>query len=190
MNRNHKIVLAAAAFIIFLAIALTGIMMERLTPAQSPRPTEPAVPPSPAAAPTVAAPASASGQQPAASVGPVRGGQPGLSGEEGLKRILAEALARDFPEIELTDDARSRLSAAVAAIRHSLRSLRAVERTPETAAALKELDQRRDAALREFERITGVPFQEFMRRAPEEGGIDEEDADAEEAVLLPLSPPP
>jgi hypothetical protein len=190
MKRIQKILLAAAAFLVLLAMAFTVVMIGSLKPTEWPRPSERAAPTLPPAAPAEPESASTSGQQPEAPAGSIRGGQPEISGDEGLKRMLAEALARDFPEIELTEDALYRLSEAVAAIRDSLRSLRAVERTPETAAALKALEQRRDAALIEFERITGVPFQELLRRASEEGGIDEEDADADEVVLLPLSPRP
>ena len=49
-----------------------------------------------------------------------------------------------------------------------------MERSSENVEAIKELQERRDHAMWDFERITGMSAMEFMLRAPEEGGIDHE----------------
>jgi hypothetical protein len=197
MSRVQKLLLAALAAAVLLVAAVAALMIRGLSPVEGPGPTgRPVVvePPATSAAPASApAPASIPALPPPSAA--LQGGtepppEAKPAGGEDLKRVLAEALARDFPEIELSEDDLSRLSAAVSDIRDSLQGLRAGDGTPETAAARKEFENRRDAALIQFERITGMSFQAFMRRASADGGVDEGDSDADEVILLPLAPRP
>ena len=73
----------------------------------------------------------------------------------------------NFSETELVE-----LTDAVITIRESMQTMRAMERTGENVEVLKETRDRRDQAILDFERITGMNALEFMLRAPAEGGID------------------
>jgi hypothetical protein len=64
------------------------------------------------------------------------------------------------------------LSEVVLTLRGALQDLRQSERSAENFALFRQLEDRRDKALGDFERITGMSFEEFMRRAPSEGGLD------------------
>lgn len=92
--------------------------------------------------------------------------------ENELYPLLASAIKSDFPELALTDAEIRQLSEAAAAIRRSLDGLRDVERADGNIALIRQLEDQRDQALWDFERITGVSLGEFMRRAPSEGGLD------------------
>ena len=91
---------------------------------------------------------------------------------EDIQDMLAEALEAEFPELVLNETELIELTDAVISIRQSMQTLRAMERTGENVEAFKETRERRDQAILDFERITGMDALEFMIRAPAEGGID------------------
>ena len=91
---------------------------------------------------------------------------------EDIQDMLAEALESEFPELELNETELIELIDAVISIRESMQTIRAMERTGENVEAFKETRERRDQAMLDFERITGMNALEFMLRAPAEGGID------------------
>jgi len=91
---------------------------------------------------------------------------------EEIQDMLTEALEAEFPELELNETELVELTDAVITIRESMQTMRAMERTGENVEALKETRDRRDQAILDFERITGMNALEFMLRAPAEGGID------------------
>jgi hypothetical protein len=89
-----------------------------------------------------------------------------------LDVLLAEALAADFPELELKQDELQELSEAVIRFRESTKDLRLIQRSSNNAETLNNLMEQRDQAMLDFERISGMSIIEFMRRAPAEDGID------------------
>ena len=91
---------------------------------------------------------------------------------EEIQGMLAEALEAEFPELELNETEMIELTDAVISIRESMQTMRALERTGENVEAFNETRERRDQAMLDFERITGMNALEFMIRAPAEGGID------------------
>ena len=91
---------------------------------------------------------------------------------EDIQDMLAEALEAEFPELELNETEFVELTDAVISIRESMQTMRTMERTGENVEAFKETRERRDQAMLDFERITGINALEFMLRAPAEGGID------------------
>lgn len=93
---------------------------------------------------------------------------------EEIQDMLTEALKEEFPELDLNEAEIEELTNVVITIRQSLESMRYMERSSENVEAIKELQERRDHAMWDFERITGMSAMEFMLRAPEEGGIDHE----------------
>lgn len=102
--------------------------------------------------------------------------------------VLAAALARDFPELNLSGREMAELNATLAELEQTVRGIRGLEQGAADAGALKEFQGRRDRVLREFERIAGMSLAEFLRRAPAEGGIDTGEDDDEEIILEPLAP--
>ncbi len=141
-------------------------------------PVEQKVAPAPPVRPDkslLAAPASAPEEDPAAPAAYAR------------KDVLAAALARDFPELSLSESELAELNATLAELEQTVRGIRGLEQGAADAGALKEFQGRRDRALREFERIAGMSLAEFLRRAPAEGGIDTGEDDDEEIILEPLS---
>ena len=93
---------------------------------------------------------------------------------EDIQDMLADALEAEFPELQLNETELIELTDAVISIRESMQTMRALERTGENVEAFKEIRERRDQAILDFERITGMDALEFMIRAPAEGGIDRE----------------
>jgi len=91
-----------------------------------------------------------------------------------IKYMLAEALDEEFPELDLNETEIEDLTDAVITIRESMEDLRYVERSGENVEVIRELEEQRDQAMLDFERITGMSAMEFMRRAPAEGGIDKD----------------
>jgi len=93
---------------------------------------------------------------------------------EEIRDMLTEALKEDFPELDLNEAEIAELTDVVITIRQSMESIRYMERSSKNVETIKELQERRDQAMWDFERITGMSAMEFMLRAPEEGGIDRE----------------
>jgi hypothetical protein len=93
---------------------------------------------------------------------------------EDIQDMLAQALETEFPELKLNETELIELTDAVISIRESMHTMRAMERTGDNAEAFEEIRERRDQAMLDFERITGMNALEFMLRAPTEGGIDRE----------------
>lgn len=93
---------------------------------------------------------------------------------EEIRDMLTEALKEDFPELDLNEAEIEELTDVVITIRQSMEGMRVMERSSENVETIKELQERRDQAMWDFERITGMSAMEFMLRAPEEGGIDRE----------------
>jgi len=91
---------------------------------------------------------------------------------EDIQDMLADALEAEFPELQLNETELIELTDAVISIRESMQTMRALERTGENVEAFNETRERRDQAMFDFERITGMNALEFMLRAPTEGGID------------------
>jgi hypothetical protein len=91
---------------------------------------------------------------------------------EDIQAMLAAAIYEEFPDLNLNQAEIEELTDAVITIRESMEDLRSIARSSDTAEAIKELQQKRDLAMLDFERITGVSVMEFMRHAPSEGGID------------------
>jgi hypothetical protein len=91
-----------------------------------------------------------------------------------IKFMLTEALDEEFPDLDLKETEIEDLTDAVITIRDSMQNLRSVERSGENVELINELQEQRDQAMLDFERITGKSALEFMRRAPAEGGIDKE----------------
>jgi len=93
---------------------------------------------------------------------------------EQLRNMLTAALEEDFPELDLNEAELQELTDSVITIRESMEDLRHIERSSDNVEAIKALRERRDQAMLDFEKISGVNAMEFMRRAPAEGGIDRE----------------
>jgi hypothetical protein len=91
---------------------------------------------------------------------------------EEIQGMLAEALEEDFPELNLNKTELEELTDAVMSIRESLQAIRVMERTGENAEALMQLQERRNQAMLDFERITDMNALKFMLQAPADGGID------------------
>lgn len=91
---------------------------------------------------------------------------------EDVREMLDEAIAGDFPELELSDSEMEQLTVAVMSLRYSMQNLQTMERGPDNAEARIEMENLRDQALADFESIAGISVMEFMRKAPSEGGID------------------
>lgn len=88
--------------------------------------------------------------------------------------LLAEALAADFPELDLEHAEMQELTEAVIRFREFTEELRLIPRTSDNAETINNLMEQRDQAMLDFERISGMSVIEFMWRAPAEGGIDRE----------------
>jgi hypothetical protein len=91
---------------------------------------------------------------------------------EDIQAMLSAAIYDEFPDLNLNQAEIEELTDAVITIRESMEGLRSMVRSSDTVEAIKELQQQRDLAMLDFERITGVSVMEFMRHAPGEGGID------------------
>ena len=91
---------------------------------------------------------------------------------EEIRDMLTEALMEEFPELDLNEAEIAELTNVVITIRQSMEDLHSMVRSSDTVEAIKELQQQRDLAMLDFERITGVSVMEFMLHAPGEGGID------------------
>ena len=91
---------------------------------------------------------------------------------EDVREMLDEAIAEDFPELELSDSEMEQLTVAVMSLRYSMQNLQTMDRVPENAEARIEMESIRDQALADFENIAGIGAMEFMLHAPSEGGID------------------
>ena len=87
---------------------------------------------------------------------------------------MTEALATDFPELDLNEAEVQELTDVVISFRESMEDLRYTQRSSDTVETIHNLAERRDQAMQDFERITGMSVMEFMRRAPAQGGIDRE----------------
>jgi len=93
---------------------------------------------------------------------------------EDIQAMLSAAINNEFPDLNLNQAEIEELTDAVITIRESMEVLRSIVRSSDTVEAIKELQQQRDIAMLDFERITGVSIMEFMRHAPGEGGIDQD----------------
>ncbi len=113
---------------------------------------------------------------------------PGVLPDITLKDVLAAALAKDFPELSLSEGEVTELGATLAELEQAVRGIRGLEQNAADAEALREFQARRDQALADFERIAGMSLTEFLRRAPSAGGIDSGEDNDEEIVLEPISP--
>jgi hypothetical protein len=92
------------------------------------------------------------------------------SGEEAyIFEMMRTALSEDFPELELTEAEHIELFEAAAQIRRSFEDTRSLARSAENALAFQQLERDREAAIAQFEHIIGMPFNEFMLRAPISG---------------------
>jgi hypothetical protein len=91
---------------------------------------------------------------------------------EDIKAMLSAAINDDFPDLDLNQAEIEELTDVVITIRESMEDLRSMVRSSDTVEAIKEIQQQRDLAMLDFERITGVSVMEFMRHAPGEGGLD------------------
>jgi hypothetical protein len=91
---------------------------------------------------------------------------------EDIQAMLSEAIYDGFPDLNLNQAEIEELTDTVITIRESMEDLRSMVRSSDTVETIKELQQQRDLAMLDFERITGVNVMEFMRHAPGEGGID------------------
>lgn len=91
-----------------------------------------------------------------------------------IRDMLTEALKEEFPNLDLNEAEIEDLTDAVVTIRESMEGMRYTERSSENVKIIKELQERRDQAMWDFERITGMNAMAFMLRAPGEGGIDSE----------------
>ncbi len=87
--------------------------------------------------------------------------------------LMTAALAKDFPDLELSEREQSELFDLVWQVRESFERTRSLDRSEDNAELLHQLEQERDVAIEAFENIVGMSFQEFMLRTPAtEGGID------------------
>jgi 3-dehydroquinate dehydratase len=91
---------------------------------------------------------------------------------EDIQDMLSAAINEEFPDLNLNQAEIEELTDVVITIRESMEDLRSMVRSSDTVEAIKELQQQRDLAMLDFERITGVSVMEFMLHAPGEGGID------------------
>jgi hypothetical protein len=101
--------------------------------------------------------------------------------------MVSEAIRNDFPELNLSQSDLLDLSETIVQLRDALGKLRNTERTDENFSTFRQLEDIRDNAIWDFERITGMSLQEFFLRAPTEGGLDNEKFDDEGIILEPLS---
>jgi hypothetical protein len=107
------------------------------------------------------------------TAGPIYNPSPATGySENKIYPLLAFAIENDFPELELSNEELMQLSEVVLTIREALQNLRETERSTENFADFRQLEDRRDQALWDFKRITGMSFEAFMRRTPSEGGLD------------------
>lgn len=93
---------------------------------------------------------------------------------EEIQDMLADALEEEFPELELNETELAELTDTVISLRESMETMRSLERTGENIEEFENTRERRDQAMLDFERITGMNALDFMLRAPAEGGIDRE----------------
>ncbi len=91
---------------------------------------------------------------------------------EEIQDMLAEAIEAEFPELIMDETQLEALTSNVITIRESLQATRGMERTGENVDALMQLQEMRDQAMLNFERITGMRTLIFMLQAPADGGID------------------
>jgi hypothetical protein len=92
-----------------------------------------------------------------------------------ISDIMASSIQEGFPELELSKAELIELGEIVMEIRESIQGLRRLERIDENLESFKELEARRNQALLDFERITGMSLLEFLRRVPSKGGITYDD---------------
>ena len=107
--------------------------------------------------------------------------------DDGIYSMVSEAIRNDFPELNLSQSELLDLSETIAQLRNALGNLRNTERTDENFSTFRQLEDIRDKAIWDFERITGMSLQEFLLRAPADGGLDNEKFDDEKIILEPLS---
>jgi hypothetical protein len=89
-----------------------------------------------------------------------------------IYHMLSQAIGSDFPELNLSENEVIELSELVPIIRDSLKNLRELDRNSENIEEFRRLENQRDQAILDFERITGMTFLDFMLQAPANGGID------------------
>ncbi len=104
-----------------------------------------------------------------------------------IYEMVREAIHTDFPELDLSQDELWDLSDTITQLRDALAHLRDTERVAENAGTFQQLEEMRDKAIWDFERITGMRLHEFLRRLPADGGLDNEQFDTAEIILEPLS---
>jgi hypothetical protein len=103
--------------------------------------------------------------------------------EKVIQGMLASAIEKELPELELSEIELREMTAAVITIRDSMQELRVLERTSENAEDIRRLRDRMKEAMGDLEQITDMSAEALMLRAPAEGGIDHDEADDEEVVL-------
>jgi tRNA U34 5-carboxymethylaminomethyl modifying enzyme MnmG/GidA len=89
-----------------------------------------------------------------------------------IKDMLTATFKEEYPDLDLNPAEIDELTDVVMTIRGSLQDMRYLERSSENVGTIKDLQERREQAMWDFERITGMSAMEFMLRAPDEGGID------------------
>jgi hypothetical protein len=107
--------------------------------------------------------------------------------DDEIYSTITRAIRNDFAELNLSQSELLDLVETMVQLRDALGNLKNAERTAESFSTFRQLEDTRDKAIRDFERITGMSVQEFLLRAPTDGGLDNEKFDDEEIILEPLS---
>jgi hypothetical protein len=102
------------------------------------------------------------------------------SSEEALYFMIAASIRRDFPDLQLTEPEIEELSQIIMQLRETIQGFRDFD---QAEADLRELEEQRDDAMWQFERITGMSFIEFLNLAPAEGGVDNAESDRKKSIL-------
>ena len=105
------------------------------------------------------------------------------SSKDTLYYLIATNIRNDFPELELSDEEIKELSQIILKLRESIQGFRDFDYVENNFTDFRQLENQRDDALWEFERITGMSVVEFLNRAPSEGGIDNAESDREKSML-------
>lgn len=106
-----------------------------------------------------------------------------------VRALLAEELARSFPDLELSEAELDELTTAVVTMRAAQDELRALPFTGENAARIRALRSQVIAQADTFRRVTHMSTGDFIQAVSQSGGIDNDRADTGAVVLEPLPPP-
>ncbi len=101
--------------------------------------------------------------------------------------MVRETIRYDFPELDLAESDLLDLSETIFRLQQALASLRNTSRDAENVEHIRQLEDIRDNAMWDFERITGMLLHEFLYRLSTNGGIDNEKIDNAEISLERLS---